>query len=134
MFSEGPKAAVERTQRQLQKVYSKTPIKTKIWCRVVEVTSLQIFWTVQFLHDTISHEESGNSIDIKFAQRASLNPESEVVEVEVNGNALVEKEVAPPEKKRKVEPWQKPMIGKSKQTMEDISTTYMMLKTVSSKQ
>lgn len=125
---------MERTQRQLQKVYSKTPIEIKIWCRVLEVTSLQIFWTVHFLHDIISHEESGNSIDIEFAQRASLNSESEVVEVEVNGNTLVEKEVTPTEKKRKVEPYQKPMIGKSKQTREDNWTTYMMLKTVSSKQ
>ena len=42
-FIGGPKTAVESAQGQLQKMYSKTPIKAKIWCRVVEVTSLQIF-------------------------------------------------------------------------------------------
>ena len=102
---------MERTQGELHKMYSKMPNKAKIWCRVVEVTSLQL----QFFHDTISNEESHGNIDIEFAQRASPNPEHEIVEVDGNGNALVEKEVTPPEKKRKVEPYRKPMSGKLKQ-------------------
>ena len=86
------------------------------------------FEQLQFLNDTVSNEESDGNIHIEFAQRASPNPESEVVEVKENGIALVEKEVTPPEKKRKVEPYRKPMSGKSKQTREDISTTDMIIK------
>ena len=80
-------------------MYSKRSIKAKIWWRDVEVTSLQIFWTLQ-------NEESDGDIDIKFAQRASLNPKSEVVVVEKDGNTLVEKEVTPPEKKWKTETYE----------------------------
>ena len=49
------------------------------------------FEQLQFLHDTVSNEESDGNIDIEFTQRASPNPESKVVDVEGNGNALVEK-------------------------------------------
>ena len=76
----------------------------------------------------VSNEESDGNIDIKFAQHASPNPGSEFAEVEGNGNVLVEKEVTPPQKKRKVVPSRKPISGKSKQTWEDISTTDMMIK------
>ena len=37
MFSGGPKTKMERNQGQLRKMYSKTSIKTKIWCRVITV-------------------------------------------------------------------------------------------------
>ena len=55
----------------------------------------------QFLYDTVPSEESDSNIEIEFAERASPNRESDVIEVEENGNAVVEKEVTPPEKKQK---------------------------------
>ena len=85
------------------------------------------FEQLQFLHDTVSHEESDGTNDIKLLQRASSNPESEVVKIEGNGYALVEKEVIPPEKKRKVEPYRKPISAKSKHTRDDISATDMVI-------
>ena len=47
------------------------------------------FEQLQFLHDAVSHEESDGTNDIKLLQRASSNPESEVVKIEGNGYALV---------------------------------------------
>ena len=82
---------------------------------------------LQFLHNTAFNEESDGIIDIEFAQCAAPNPQSRVVEVEGNGNALVEKERTPPEKKRKVKPYQKPVSGKSKQIREEVSATDMMI-------
>ena len=61
-------------------------------------------------------------------KRASPNSQSEVVEVEGNGNALFKKQVTPPEKKQKVKHYQKAMSGKAKLTREDIRTTNMMIK------
>ena len=113
-FSGGPKTAMESTQGQLLKMYPKKTIKAKIWCRVVEVTVCKFFEQLQFLHDTVSNEESAGNIDIEYAQRASPNSVSDVIKAEVNGNVLVEKEVSPPEMKRKVEPYRKLTSGKSK--------------------
>ena len=93
-----------------------------------KLPACKYFEQLEFLRDFVSNEESDGNINIEFAQRASLNINSEIVEVERNGNALVEKKVTPPKKKRKVEPYRKPMSGKSKQTREDISTTDMMIK------
>ena len=76
----------------------------------------------------VFNEESDGNIDTEFAQHAFPNPGSEFAEVEENGNVLVEKEVTPPQKKRKNVPYRKPISGKSKQTWEDISATDMMIK------
>ena len=52
----------------------------------------------------------------------SPNTESGVLEGGVNENVPVTNKVPPPEKKRKVEHYQKPMVSKSKQTWEETST------------
>ena len=75
---------------------------------------------IQFLYDTVPSEESDSNIEIEFAERASPNRESDVVEVEENGNAVVEKEVTPPEKKnkKKFEPYQNESEIKLNKTRE----------------
>ena len=55
------------------------------------------FEQLQFLRDTVSNKLNCN-IEIEFAQRASPDPESEIVQVEENGNTLVDKEVTPEKK------------------------------------
>ena len=103
-FSGGPKTAIERTEKyQLNQISGAGLSKLQV-CRYFH----------QFFHDTVSKEESEGNIHIEFAQRASPTLESEVVEAEGNGNVLVEKEVRPPQKKRKVESYRKPMSGISK--------------------
>ena len=52
----------------------------------------------------VFNEKSDGNIDIEFPESTFPNPESEVVEDEGNRNAFFEKEVTPPENKRKVEP------------------------------
>ena len=56
---------------------------------------------IQFLYDTVPSEESDSNIEKEFAERASPNRESDVVEVEENGHAVVEKEVTPEKKNKK---------------------------------
>ena len=106
----------------------KRQLKQRPGAGLLKLPASRSFEQLQFLHDTVSNEESDGNIDIEFAQRASPKPESKIVEVEGNGNALVEKEVTPPETTRKVEPYRKPMSRKSKQAREDISTTDVMIK------
>lgn len=103
-FSGGPKTAIERTEKYQLNQRSGAGLSKLQVCRYFH----------QFSHDTVSKEESEGNIHIEFAQRASPNPESEVVEVEGNANVLVENEVRPPQKKRKVESCRKAMSGKSR--------------------
>ena len=103
-FSGGPKTAIERTEKCKLNQRSGAGLSKLQVCRYFH----------QFSHDTVSKEESEGNIHIEFAQRASPNPESEVVEVEGNGNVLVENGVRPLQKKRKVESYRKAMSGKSR--------------------
>ena len=42
MFRGGPRTAMGRNQGQPEKMYLKTSIKSKIWYRIIKVTTLQI--------------------------------------------------------------------------------------------
>ena len=117
MFSRGPKIAIERVGNNYRRCIEKIQLEERSGAGSSKLPVCRYYEQLRLLHNTVSSDETNYNVDIKFAQRASLNIQSKVIRGEGSGNVPVIHEVTPPEKNRKLGPYRKkPMVRKLKQT------------------